>query len=141
MKATIKIEKEVEVKTLCVSAGVRYWEDSEVNGESDTEEGEAIPCKVDKCWCPEIDVNTGIILNWTQGVTASIHYKVCDAGTYILRDAEGNQLCEADGYVPDCLCPKEEGYGDYIIMDIDKDGKIQDWEFGQKDIAWLMDQE
>jgi hypothetical protein len=30
-------------------------------------------------------------------------------------------------YVPKMLSPKEEGWGDYIIMDIDTDGQIQDW--------------
>jgi hypothetical protein len=26
------------------------------------------------------------------------------------------------------MCPHEEGYGDYIIMNIDADGKIGDWD-------------
>ena len=30
-------------------------------------------------------------------------------------------------YVPKMLSPKEEGWGDYIIMDIDPDGQIRDW--------------
>jgi len=25
------------------------------------------------------------------------------------------------------MCPKDSGYGDYIIMDIDKNGFIQNW--------------
>jgi hypothetical protein len=33
------------------------------------------------------------------------------------------------GYVPDTLCPKESGDGDYIIMDINEDGQIHNWEF------------
>ena len=32
-----------------------------------------------------------------------------------------------DGYVPKVMCPVDEGYGDYIIMDIDENGFIQDW--------------
>lgn len=49
MKVKIKIEKEVEVTTLQVKAGVRYW-DSEVNGEPDTENGENVPCKNGELW-------------------------------------------------------------------------------------------
>lgn len=33
-----------------------------------------------------------------------------------------------DSYVPNALSPKGNGYGDYIIMCIDEDGKIEDWE-------------
>jgi len=36
MKAKIKIEKEVELKTLIVKASVHYYEDAIVNGIEDT---------------------------------------------------------------------------------------------------------
>jgi hypothetical protein len=32
-----------------------------------------------------------------------------------------------DGYVPKIMCPTENGYSDYVIMDIDRDGKIANW--------------
>ena len=64
MKVKIKVEKEVELKTLLVKAGVRYWNDSEINGENDTEEGDNIPCKLGDLWSPEIEIGTGKILNW-----------------------------------------------------------------------------
>ena len=35
MKATIKNKKEIDVRYLKVDAGVRYWEDADVNGEPD----------------------------------------------------------------------------------------------------------
>jgi hypothetical protein len=44
MKAIVKIEKEVELKTLVVKAGVRYYVDGTVNGIEDAE-GNLIPCK------------------------------------------------------------------------------------------------
>ncbi len=139
MLVKIKVEKEVEIKTLLVKAGVRYWEDSEINGEPDTESGDKIPCKDGSLWCPEINVDTGEILNWTKGVKAEIHYKVCDAGSYFLKDENGEiVLSKEDGYVIDSLCPKEAGYGDYIIMDIDENGIIQDWDF---DISNFQDEE
>lgn len=126
MKATIKIEKEVEIKTLHVHAGVRYWEDATVNGIEDTE-GDKIPCRVDDDWCPVIDIDTGIIKNWVKGVTAEIHYKVCDAGVYELMDAEGEVIATEEGYVPKIMCPEENGFGDYIIMSIDENGQIAKW--------------
>lgn len=130
MKITLKIEKEFEVKTLLVKAGVLYWEDSEVNGEPDTESGDNVPCKVGGLWMPEIDIETGKILNWKQGTTANIHYKVADCCGWELKDVHGVIITEAeDGYVPKTLCPKDDGYGDYIIMDIDENGVIKDWEF------------
>jgi len=129
MKTTVKIEKEVELKTLIVHAGVRYWEDAEVNRTED-EEGELIPCRVGEIWRPIINIDNGIITNWKQGTTAKIHYKVCDCCGWDLLDENGNIVLQAeDGYVPSTLCPNENGYGDYIIMSIDESGKIEGWEF------------
>lgn len=126
MKTTIKVEKEVDIKTLTVKAGVRYWEDATVNGQEDTD-GNLIPCADGDYWCPEIDIDKGIITNRKEGLQADIHYKVCDDGTYTLKDAEGNVVKEIDGYVPDIMCPEEKGDGDYIIMKVDESGKIANW--------------
>lgn len=127
MKTLVKIEKEVEIKTIEVIAEVRYWEDAEINGER-TKEGELVPFKEGNLWCPIIDIDTGIIKDWPQGTVAKIHFKVCDSGSYYLKDEEGNTVLSIEEYyVPKIMCPKENGYGDYIIMDIDKNGKIQNW--------------
>ncbi len=127
MKTTVKIKKEVELVTLEVMAGVRYYEDATVDGVEDSD-GKLIPCKKGSMWCPIIDIDKGIITNWKQGVKASVHYKVCDSGCYLLKDLEGNTILSIEnGYVPKMMCPKENGYGDYIIMDIDENGKIANW--------------
>jgi hypothetical protein len=127
MKTTVKIEKEVEVKTLEVAANVRYWEDSEINGVDD-EMGDLTPFRKGDLWCPIIDIDSGIIKDWPQGTTASIHFKICDSGSYFLKDESGNTVLSIErDYVPSILCPKENGYGDYVIMDIDKKGQIKDW--------------
>lgn len=136
MKIKLKIEKEVEVSTLQVKADVRYWNDTEVNGEPDTDDGQNIPCKQGDLWMPEIDIETGKIRNWTQGVTANVHYKVCDGCGWEIKTPEGEVVLSAeDGYVPDTLSPKESGYGDYIIVDIDENGQIADWEFNIEDFT------
>ena len=127
MKTKIIVEQEVEATTLQVKAPVRYWEDSTVNGISDTN-GDLMPCRDGDDWCPEIDIDTGVIRNWKQGVTAEVHYKVCDEGSYYLIDNLGNTLgAILENYVPTVLCPDGDGYGDYIIMTIDENGHIKNW--------------
>lgn len=127
MKAKIKIEKEVEIKTIHVKANVRYWEDSEINGVPD-DEGDLMPCRDGDLWCPVINIDTGIINGWPEGTTADVHYKVVDQCSWSLHDENGDEIYSVENeYVPGSLCPKEEGYGDYIIMDIDANGQIADW--------------
>ncbi len=138
MKINKKIEQEIDVKYLHVKAGVRYWEDSMVNGVEDTESGDNIPCKVDGYWYPIINIDSGQIINWEIGKVAEIHYKVCDDGEYKLVDLDNDiTMLYKDYYVPSCLCPKENGYGDYIIMDIDSNGFIKDWKFTEKDAKYF----
>lgn len=131
MKIELTVKKEFEVKTLLVEAGVRYWEDATVNGVED-EKGDLIPCRFNgsDLWKPIIDIETGIITNWKQGTTADIHYKVCDAGEYWLQDEDGNKIVKAKGYyVPSFLAPQGSGFGDYIILKVDENGKIAHWRF------------
>jgi hypothetical protein len=124
----IKIVKEIEadVKYIQAECGVRYWEDATVNGTEDSY-GDLIPLRDGDCWKPTIEIETGIILDWPKGAEASIHYKVCDDGVYRLLDEEKKTVVEIDGYVPDIMSPKENGYGDYVIMDVCTNGKIQNW--------------
>ena len=126
MKVKIKKEQEFDAKYLQVSAGVRYWEDGEVNGELDTE-GSLIPCRDGDYWKPLIEIETGLITNWELGKRADIHYKFCDDGTYTLLDSDMNKIVEKEGYVPDILDLDGESYGDYIIMEIGENGVIKDW--------------
>ena len=127
MRVVIKTNKTAEAKILSVDARVRYWEDTTVNGVEDIE-GTLIPCRVGDCWRPEIDIDSGKIINWKQGVVADIHYKVCDSGSYYIKDAKGKLLLKIeDNYVPEIMCPEGNGYGDYIIMKVDETGQIQNW--------------
>lgn len=135
MKVKIKVEKEVDLKTIIVHAYPRYWEDAEVNGIED-ENGDLIPCSVGDSWKPIIDIDTGIITNWKQGVYAKVHYKVCDMCGWDLLDEKGDIVLQAeDGYVPQTLTPAGVGYGDYIKMNIYENGKIEGWKFNIYDFT------
>jgi hypothetical protein len=122
----IKIIQEIEVKYLMVEATVRYWEDTEVNGIIDYK-GDLIPLRQNDTWCPLIELETGKLPDWPIGTTAKIHYKVCDEGIYKLTDKDLIIIKQIEGYVPNILCPKDRSYGDYIIMDINENGIIQNW--------------
>lgn len=132
MNVKLKIEKNYNAKWLHVSAGVRHWEDATVNGIED-ELGDLIPCRNRDNWEPRINIETGEIINWEHGKKAEIHYKVCDNGCYRLMDADQNQIKSLDGYVISSMCPRGEGYGDYIIMNVDENGMIENWKFNEED--------
>ena len=140
VKQTIQVERDVQY--LKANLGVRYWEDATVNGKE--EEGNntpTIPCTevIDNelRWVLLIDVESGIIQNWTQGVTASVHYKVCDDGMYALLTAEHEVISEVGKYVHDILAINDDGCGDYVIMNIDENGKIEDWQCSSDDLQAL----
>ncbi len=107
-----------------VSAEVRYWDDAVVNGKEDTD-GKLIPFRFGRVWSPVIRIADGLVMDWPQGTVASIYYKVCDAGEYWLLDADRKRIAKAAGYyVPEGLCHGDQGYGDYIIFDVDGSGQI-----------------
>ena len=127
MKFERMVKQEVEAKYLLADMGVRYWEDGEVNGVGDNDTSPNMPFAKGEQWRLMIDLETGRIDGWPDGTFASVHYKVCDAGVYYLLDADKEAITQRDGYVPQMLCPKDDGYGDYVIMDIGPDGTIQNW--------------
>ena len=123
---TVTTKQATPVKYLQARCNVRYWEDATVDGVSD-EDGSRIPCREGDIWAPLIDLETGKIENWTQGIAADIHYKVCDEGIYSLLNERREEVVTIDDYVPSIMCPKDNGYGDYVIMDVNADGVIQNW--------------
>lgn len=151
MKIEMQVTKEVDVCYLKVDANVRYWEDGKINGErdinlEDSDDPNAapkMPCAVkvgdEWHWMPVIDLNTGNIIGWPKGTSAYIYYKVCDEGVYTLLDADQKEIRKVESYVPDCLSIDECGYGDYIIMTVNKDGHIEDFEFGQDEYEDLIE--
>jgi hypothetical protein len=113
---------------LLVDAGVRYWEDAEVDGRQDVD-GTLIPFRQGDRWQPLIRLADGTIEGWPARVFAEIHYKVCDDGVYHLLDENRQAIVRWKGYyVPDqLLCVGAEGFGDYIILEVAGDGEILDW--------------
>lgn len=127
LKLELTVKKEFDVAYLLAEVGVRYWEDTEVNGVED-ENGLLIPCRDGKYWKPLIDLEIGQIVNWELGKTASIHYKSCDDNVFKLLDINNNEIASIEGYVINMMCIGDDGWGDYVIMQVDKDGFIKDFE-------------
>lgn len=144
LKITETVTREVDIKHLCLDANVRYWEDADINGKEDISYNEQakgkkprVPLAIENPdarylddkyhWVIKIDTNTGNIVGWPEGVTANIHYKVCDEGIYWLEDAEGNEIHKIESYVPELFDFCNDSYGDYIIMTVDENGHIEEW--------------
>lgn len=154
MKVKVKFIKEVELDKIIVKAGARYWCDctySEDNGETwveaeddddatNEEMKKHIPFIVREnigysedgdYWNLTIDINSGKVKNWKPGFCIKTHFKVCDDGLYQVFDTEGNLIWDSMRdryyYVPDFLSIGDEGYGDYMYLDIDGEGNIKDW--------------
>lgn len=123
----MKTELATLAKYIELRAGVRYWEDSRINGIEDVDG--YVLFRSGKYWCPVISIDDGAVMGWPEGIPADIHYKVCDDGEYWLLDHDRKRIAKWRGdYVPDeFLCHGDTGYGDYIIFKIGKDGKIQDY--------------
>jgi hypothetical protein len=113
---------------IAIKVAVNYWEDATVNGVEDVD-GSLVPCTVRSMWNPVVRLSDGVIVNWTEGTTAEIHYKVVDSGSYYLLDADRNVLYRKEGdYVPsDVIDTDRSGWGDYIIWTVDEKGRILNW--------------
>ena len=154
MKAKIKIIKEVELDKIIVKAGIRYYADCEYSTDNgvtwvepeDPDDDvfekqsksiipniikEDIGYKEADYWNLVIDVNTGQVENWPKGLCLSTHFKVCDDGLYQILDTEKNVIWDSIKtkyyYVPYFLAIEDEGYGDYIYININGDGYINNW--------------
>ena len=156
MKVIVNRPVEIDVKHLFVKARVRYPEDSTLRNlpEYDWIEDDAnqpkMPCMgYIECnritsswhWCPVIELETGRIINWTQGVCASISYKVCDEFECYITDSDDQIVVKYEGYVPSFMAIDDEGYGDYVYLTINEDGYIENWSFDEYDFKKLDEAE
>lgn len=118
-----------------IDAVVRYPEDAMVDGEQDSNPYRMpflVKEKNDWHWKPKISMSDGKILNWPEGTKAYAFYKVCDECSIKYMRMGGNYLdsWQKDDYVPDFLCLDidSDPDGDYIALDIEKDGSIKNWD-------------
>lgn len=86
----------------------------------------------------KIDIDEGKILDW-NGLKVSVYYKVCDQGQYTLLDSDENVIFEVESYVPKILSIDDDGYGDYIYIDVDENGYIKEWTCNNKLIQDIYD--
>ena len=115
--------------------GVRYWEDASVDGTDEDNDNPKIPRVFGDRWVISIVIETGQIKDWPVGTTAKTHYKVCDDGIYMFYDDSGSLVKKCDNsYVPKFLSPSNNHYGDYVILDIDENGFIKDWNFNPTEV-------
>lgn len=140
MKQKIKIEVEVNIVSADCRIYARNFDTSEVNDMEDDWENPRMPLvKTDengeKYWNPIILLDEGRIINWPKGTTARIHYKSVDRNEVTLFDENCNVVGKKyKGYVPDFLCPVDDGWGDYVIMNINGEGIIEDFNPNLDDI-------
>ena len=144
-----------QVRYLKATMGVRYYVDCEYstdNGKTwntdfeDTEEESERIKKLTPCIVKSdigygtndyleliIDLNEGKILNWTDGFCLKTSYKVCDDGKYVFlyeNEKEAVNITKQynQHYVPVFLSLEDEGYGDYVYLNINGDGTIEHFE-------------
>ena len=79
-----------------------------------------------------IDLDTGVVRDWPAGQVASTHAKVCDEGVYELY-AGNERIAARHGYVPDFF--PGDHYGDYLILNIDGEGRIAGWKPRARDVV------
>jgi len=134
MKGTIS--REVDLERLNIYALPVSWANTLVNGVNDTPDGNNIPCKFGVTWCPVIEIDTGRIINWKKGTTASIHYKLPGALGYEVADEYEEIIVDTIvSSVPKTLSIGTNSYKNTIIMDIDENGVIANWNFKWEEFA------
>jgi hypothetical protein len=117
MKAKVKVEREIDIKTIRIEVPVRYKEEDIPNN---------FPLRVGGMWNANVEIDTGKILGWPNGQVGNLEMKVCDEGVYTLFDGNGIEIAKRhQEYVPHGVVPGE--YGDYICLKINADGVITNW--------------
>lgn len=128
-----------KIKYLEINANVRYPEDGKVNGIYDDNDNPKMPfMQSGGMFRIFVDLDTLKVKDWPKGVTADIHYKVCDCGEYYLLDEQFGQLAKYyDDYAPLCL----GDYGDYLVFEVTEDGDFKCEKFSrfepENDDVWI----
>jgi hypothetical protein len=72
-----------------------------------------------------LDLRAKRLVNYAADASLSTMWKVRDEGAYAFLDASFEVLAGECGYVPDFF--PEKHFGDYIQLEISKDGLVKNW--------------
>ncbi len=87
--------------------------------------------------CLSIDLSTNKVENWLFGRSIMTNYKTSD-GCIIKFEKQGTEeLLNYSGYVPKCF--PGEHYGDYLELNISKEGNVKDFNVTDDDIDKLLE--
>lgn len=150
MKVRVTKPIDIDLRYLKAKIGVRYWVDCKYSkdngntwyedlGDSTDEEviadmpfvfSEKNKWYTTNYWIITIDLDEGKVLDWPKDFMIRTNFKVCDDGEYIFlnenKEEAINITKEYDQYyVPDFLAIEDDGYGDYVYINIDGDGRIE----------------
>jgi hypothetical protein len=134
MKVRVKKVVEFDVASIKIDIPVRYGnedipEDFPFRVKAAELEGFLYCGDYDR-WIVIVDVaeKGARVRDWPEGQTGDFCMKVCDEGFYCLLDSEGAVVARREeNYVPNRLLPPNDGWGDYVELKIDEDGKIVNW--------------
>lgn len=114
---------------LVLDAFVTNWDGCLVNG-AIAAVGK-VPLSSDLKWRLMIHPDTGGIVDWPKGVTASIRCRVHPSSSVTISDVANNAPLRwaAKGLPPGMFCAQVAGpdTGEHIVMDIDAKGFIANW--------------
>lgn len=86
--------------------------------------------------CLSINLSTNQVEHWLFGRRVRTNYKTSD-GCIIKFEKQGTkELFNYSGYVPNCF--PDEHYGDYLMLDISKDGIVKDFNVTDENIDQLL---
>ena len=128
----LKVEREFKITKLMISVAVRYDEE-DIPNDFPGRSGDILNLTID------LDKNQIEKYSWKEPV--KLYMKVVDSGVYSVYgievgtglDGHDNEkiILEVQDYVPRCLGK----YGDYLVLDIEPDGKLTNFKFVIEDFV------
>lgn len=128
MPQSLEEKPSKQENTIHIEAHVRYPEDAAVNGKEEDKDLPTMPYLANDpseggwVWNLSIDADTGEVIGWPKGTVGQSYYKVCDECKVTFGSIN------YDCYVPDFLEIDDKGFGDYIYITIQTDGRIKGWD-------------
>lgn len=87
-----------------------------------------------------IDIETGVVAHWPNGLTVNAYFKPRDSGSYAILGRDGEVLAEmVNEYVPECFGWNDCG-GDYLSMHVQEDGRIVGFKCRVHDVAEFLEE-